>query len=223
MRKISGFIISILLLSTFCCNGQDTVRYPINAMKGIRIGIDVSKPFYPLIYNSERIAFEATADMHVKDNFFAVVEAGWLRVNLDRDTAFRYKSNGVYLKAGFDYNLLKSRRPFSNDIVYAGFRYGYSVFNDEADNITIPGNYWPDITGQHIPRNTMNAHWLELLLGVRAEVLKNLYVGLTFRFKFKIVSPKNGYSTPYVIPGYGNANSGTSMGLNYYLSYNIQF
>ena len=62
-----------------------------------------------------------------------------------------------------------------------------------------------------------------MLLGVKAEVLKNLYAGLTFRFKFKIASPKNDYSVPYVIPGYGNANAGTSMGLNYYLSYNIQF
>lgn len=222
MRKISGFIISFLLLLPLLCKGQDTIRYPINAMKGIRLGVDISKPFLPLIYHNERIGFEAAADRHVKGNFFAVAEAGWLRVNLDRD-AYHYKSNGVYAKIGTDYNLLKSRRPFSNDLVYAGFRYGFSLFNEEADNITIPGYYWPDVPGQSIPRHTMTAHWIEMLLGVKAEVLKNFYVGLTFRFKFKIVSPGDDYSTPYVIPGYGNADSGYALGINYYLSYNIHF
>jgi hypothetical protein len=69
----------------------------------------------------------------------------------------------------------------------------------------------------------MHAHWLELLFGVKAEVLRNLYAGLTFRFKFRIISPKDDYSTPYQIPGYGNGNSGFSLGINYYVSYNIHF
>ena len=223
MQKISGFIISILLLLPVWCSAQDTIRYPINEMEGIRIGVDFSKLLLPFIYDGERMGFEATADMHVKGNFFAVAEAGWLHVNLDRDTAYHYKSNGIYGKLGADYNLLKSRRPYSNDIVYAGARYGLSVFSHQAENVTIPGHFWPDATDQTIPKNTMHAHWLELLLGVKAEVLKNLYVGLTVRLKFKIVSPKDDYSIPYMIPGYGNGNAGSAIGLNYYLSYNIHF
>ena len=224
MQRISGFIISILLIAgSVWCNAQDTIRYPINAMKGIRIGIDVSKLLLPVIYKGERAGFEATADMHMKDNIFAVTEAGWLHVKLDRDTAYHYRENGLYGKVGIDYNLLKSRRPNSNDIVYAGARYGFSVFNHHAENVTVPGYFWPDGMGLAIPKNTMTAHWLELLFGVKAEGLCNLYVGLTFRFKFKIVSPKDNYSTPYLIPGYGNGNEGYALGLNYYVSYNIHF
>ncbi len=223
MRKISGFIISLLLLLPLCCKGGDTVRYPINPMKGIRIGVDVSKFFLPLMYNNERMGFEATADMHVKGNIFATAEAGWLRANLDNDTAYQYKSNGVYAKVGIDYNMLKSRRPNSNDIVYAGFRYGFSVFGQEVDDVTIPGYYWPDAPGQSISKTTLSAHWLELLLGIKAEVLKNFYIGLTCRLKFKIVSPKDDYSTPYLIPGYGSGSSNPVFGLNYYISYNLKF
>ncbi len=175
------------------------------------------------MYDNERMGFEATADMHVKGNFFAVAEAGWLRVDLDRDTAYHYKSNGFYAKVGIDYNMLKSRRPHSNDILYFGFRYGFSIFTQEVEDITIPGYYWPDVTGQSIPRSTLNAHWVELLLGVKAEVLKNFYVGLTFRFKVKFISPKDDYSTPYLIPGYGSGGTGYALGLNYYVSYNIRF
>jgi len=211
------------LLFPVCCNAQDTIRYPINDMKGIRIGIDISKLMLPVIYKGERFGFEATADIHLKDNFFAVAEAGWLNVNLKKND-FHYRQNGIYGKVGADCNLLKSRRPNSNDIVYAGGRYGVSVFNHQADGVTVPGYiFWPDATDGIIPKNTMNAHWLELLLGIKAEVLKNLYAGMTFRMKFIIVAPKDDYSTPYMIPGYGNGDSSFAMGINYYVSYNFHF
>ena len=204
------------------CNAQDTIRYSINAMKGIRIGVDFSKLLLPVIYKGERMGFEATADRHIKGNMFASTEAGWLNVNLNRED-YHYRQNGVYGKLGVDYNLLKSRRPYSNDIVYAGARYALSVFSHQADHVTVPGHYWPDATDGNIPKNTMHAHWVELLFGVKAEVLKNLYTGMTFRFKFLIVSPKDSYSTPYQIPGYGNGDSGFALGINYYVSYNFHF
>lgn len=222
MQRISVFIISLALLSPLWCSAQDTIRYPINDMKGIRIGVDISKFLLPVIYKHERMGFEATADMHIKDNFFATAEAGWLNVNLNREE-FHYRQNGLYGKLGVDYNLIKSRRPYSNDIVYAGGRYGFSVFNHQADRVTVPGHFWDNATDSAIPKNTMNAHWLELLFGVKAEVLKNLYAGMTFRLKFMIVPPKDNYSTPYMIPGFGNGNSGFAMGINYYVSYNLHF
>jgi hypothetical protein len=222
MRRISGFIISVMLLLPMLCSAQDTIRYPINAMKGIRLGVDFSKLLLPVIYKSERMGFEATADVHIKGNMFAAAEAGWLNVNLDKED-FHYRENGMYGKLGVDYNLLKSRRPNSNDIVFAGARYALSVFSHQADHITIPGHFWPDATDGSIPKNTMHAHWLELLLGVKAEVLKNLYAGMTFRLKFRIVSPKDDYSVPYLIPGYGYGNSGFELGINYCVSYNFHF
>jgi len=222
MKKISGFIISVLLLLPVWCEAQDTIRYPINEMKGIRIGFDISKPLLPLMFNGERFGVEATADVHIMGNLFAIAEAGWLNVNLNRED-YHYRGNGVYGKFGGDFNLLKSRRPFSNDLVYAGGRYAYSVFGHRAERITIPEHFWPGATDQIIPKSTMQAHWLEMLLGVKAEVLKNFYIGMTFRFKFLIVSPKDKYSTPYIIPGYGYGNEGFALGLNYYLSYNIHF
>ena len=222
MMRISGFIISWLLLLPALCNASDTIRYPINEMEGIRIGIDLSKPLFPVIYKDYRIGFEATADMHLKGNLFATAEAGWLYVNLKREK-FHYWENGMYGKIGVDYNLLKSKIPFSNDIVYGGARYAMSVFSHQADKVTVPGHFWPDATGYSIPKNTMHAHWLEILFGLKGELLKNLYAGMTFRFKFMIVKPKDSYSTPYQIPGFGNGDSGFSLGINYYLSYNIHF
>jgi hypothetical protein len=220
--RISGFIISWLLMLPALCSAADTIRYPINEMKGIRIGVDFSKPLFPLLYNGERIGFEATADMHLKGNLFATAEAGWLHVNLDREK-YHYWQNGMYGKIGVDYNLLQSKIPFSNDIVYGGARYAVSMFSHQADWITIPEHFWPDAFSKTIPKKTMHAHWLEILLGVKGELLKNLYAGMTFRFKFIIVKPKDNYSTPYQIPGFGNGDSGFSLGINYYVSYNIRF
>jgi len=222
MRKTSGYIISILLLLSALCGAQDTTRFPINEMKGIRLGIDNSKLIFPLIFKGERIGFEVTADMHVKGNFFAVTEAGWLNVNLKRPD-FHYKQNGVYGKVGIDYNLLKQRRPYSNDIFFAGVRYAFATFNHQADKVFVPGHFWDDAQNQTIPKKHMNAHSLELLFGVKAEVLTNLYISFTFRGKFMLSQPKEKYSPPYLIPGYGYGNSTFELGINHYVSYNINF
>ena len=168
------------------------------------------------------MGFEATADMHIKGNMFGVVEAGWLYANLERPD-YHYKQYGVYGKLGIDYNLLKPKVPNSNDIVYGGVRYGFSNFNQQAEKITIPGYYWPDAPGETIPLSNMSAHWIELLFGVKAEVLKNLYIGMSFRFKFRIISPKDEFSMPYIIPGYGNGFESTAIGITYNVSYNIHF
>ncbi|MDR3095092.1 MAG: DUF6048 family protein [Bacteroidales bacterium] len=221
MQKISGFIISALLLLPLWCSAQDTTRYPINDMKGVRVGIDLSKLALPLIY-SDRTGFEASVDAHIKKNFFAVAEAGWLRVDLKNDTAYHYKANGFYGKLGIDYNLLKSRRPYSNDLLYAGFRYGMSGFWHKADGITIPKQYWPAVHEQHIDQTRLTAHWIEFVMGVKAEVLKNFYLGVSFRGKFLIVKPKDS-SKPYQIPGYGKGTSSFVIGMNYCVSYNIHF
>ncbi|MDR0815323.1 MAG: DUF6048 family protein [Bacteroidales bacterium] len=221
MRKISGFIISALLLLPVWCSAQDTTRYPINDMKGVRVGIDLSKLALPVIY-SGRKGFEVSVDAHIKKNFFAIAEGGWLNVDLKNDTAFHYKSNGYYGKFGIDYNLLKSRRPYSNDLLYAGVRYGMSFFSHEADDITIPSQYWPAVPGQSIPGADLTAHWIELVMGVKAEVLKNFYLGVSFRGKFLIAKPKD-TSNPYQIPGFGKGTSNFVIGMNYYVSYNIHF
>ena len=224
MKRISKFIISlVLLLLPVVCNAQDTIRYSINEMKGIRIGVDFSKFLFPLIYNGERWGFEAAADMYIKKNLFGVVEAGWLYVNLNRPD-YLYKQYGAYGKLGVDYNLFKPKVPNTNDIFYGGVRYGFSTFNQQAERIRIPAYYWkPDVEGQTIPQTYMSAHWLEFLLGVKAEVLKNFYVGLSFRLKFLVFKPKDEFSTPYMIPGYGNGNASSAIGINYNLSYNIHF
>jgi len=224
MKTISRYIISfVVFLMPVICSAQDTIRYPINPMKGIRVGVDFSKFLLPLLFNYERSGFEASIDMYVRENMFAIVEAGWLNVSLAR-TDFLYKQYGTYGKIGIDYNLLKHKVPKSNDMVYAGVRYGYSKFNQQAERVIIPGYYWPpDLRGETIPLTYMNAHWLELLLGVKAEVLKNLYLGMSFRLKFRLIPPKDEFSTPYMIPGYGTGSEKSALSINYYLSYNIHF
>ena len=222
MQRISGYIISLFLCFSAICSAQDTIRYPINEMKGVRIGVDLSTIPFMFIEKFERVGMGATADVHIKGNFFGVAEAGWLRVSLDKPD-FHYRSDGFYARVGTDYNLLKPRRPFTNDIVYGGVRYCFSTLSHQADRVNVPGYFWGDGSGLSMPKNTMNVHWMELLLGVKAEVITNLYISLNFRLKFLIVSPKEEYSTPHNIPGYGNGSSNFVVGINYFLSYNIHF
>jgi hypothetical protein len=98
-----------------------------------------------------------------------------------------------------------------------------SRFSHEADNVLVPGGYWADPPPQTIPKTSLTAHWIEFVAGVKAEVLKNFYLGIIFRGEFMIVSPKDKYAKPYQIPGYGKGTNTFVLGLNYYVSYNVHF
>jgi hypothetical protein len=185
-------------------------------VRGIRLGCDVSRFGVPFLQKG-RTATEFSIDTELKRNFTPTFEAGFenSKVNNDR---IGYTSNGIYGRIGFDYNILKREDPTSRNSFFIGARYGFSA-SKQTTNWNIAGDYF-GTTPKGSSSDIIGTHWMELVVGLKVEVLKNLFFGWSLRERilFSTTSVEN---YPYAIPGYGNGGKGSYLGLNYSVYYSI--
>jgi len=61
----------------------------------------------------------------------------------------------------------------------------------------------------------------EMTIGAKAEVLHNLYFGLTVRMKVMLAHTKYENMTPYIVPGFGKGFYKVNGGISYSIMYAI--
>ncbi len=175
---IKYFLISVFILSAYFAFAQnDTIK-----TKGVRFGVDISQLMVHVVAPN-RIGIGAALDYEFKSNFMAVVEGGWLNYNIIDTAAYNYQLNGIYALVGMDYNFFKDEIRVKDDIIFVGFRYGFSQFQHQTDNIVI-NNYWGTHNGS-FEEQRLAAHWFELVFGMKAELFfaKKFFIGWTLRAK----------------------------------------
>jgi hypothetical protein len=188
--------------------------------QGLRIGVDLSriavKAFQPY-----RTDVSVSADYRLKKNLYAAAEAGW-HTTSHSDSNYTYKGNGAFVTVGVDNNFLKKQDTKERFLFYGGVRYGFAHLNYEAPSYTIYDSYWGDRVKGSFPKTSINAHWMELLIGIKAEVLKNLFLGWNIREKIMISGPdKNSQFPPIIIPGFGSGIKSSQFDWQYTVSYSI--
>ena len=224
--KISSFTLTICLLTltlTSYSQEQQKKKKPKRTdnfirMDGIRLGTDITRPFQSLWNKGDRYGGEVSADMELLPNFFPVAEAGWEKFKMDQDYA-TYNSSGPYLRIGVNYNFLAAETKADKNIFYCGFRYGISFAEQTVDSYKI-SNYWGDMTGS-FPSQKYNSQWIELVLGIKGEVLKNFFLGWSIRGKINVVQKDFDIPGVYFNPGYGNAENSMNFDFTYSISYNF--
>ncbi|MBI9069680.1 MAG: hypothetical protein JEZ09_20455 [Salinivirgaceae bacterium] len=184
----------------------------------IRPGVDLSRFAVPYMNDNNQKAWEVNLDCEIKYRYFPVVELGSNSVKINTKT-YEYKSEGSYMRFGFNYNMLNYRQRFDRNIFFVGFRYGISNFTHEAPYIKI-SNEWGDYKSSFENTN-INAHWTEFVIGLRGEILKNIYLGYTFRVKQMLKHSDYNNLAPYWTPGFGKGSSGRLVGMSYSISYAI--
>jgi len=215
MKSISGYIFSGLL---FLClapslKGQDTLR-----TYGPRIGVNLGS-FVGYFFSPAVIGAEASLDFETFPNIYPIFEMGFSTMNDSVDDA-SYSSGGVYARVGMDYNLLDTKDRSLHHAITVGFRYATSVFKQNAENIIVPSDYWDDLLIESY-ENTLNGHWLELVGGITAEVVPNLFFGWTVRYKILLNPGMDPQIAPLLIPGFGNGTNTRGLGFTYSISYKI--
>ncbi|RPE00034.1 hypothetical protein EGM88_01875 [Aureibaculum marinum] len=191
---------------------------------GLRVGIDLYNPIHTAVDNNRK-GLEIVGDYRISKKLFAATELGYLENTTDEDF-MNFTTNGSYIKLGVDYNAYENWLDMEN-MIYVGFRYGFSVFNHTLNSYIINNDaFYDDLTspknGQNF--NNLNAHWGEIILGVKAEVLTNLYMGFSFSGKKMISSKQPNNFKNLFVPGFNRVflnNSG--FGFNYTISYLIPF
>lgn len=226
MLPMSRYIISILIVligsSIFAQKNeqvQDTATY--KDRYGLRVGIDIVRPIYSF-FSEDMKGFEIVGDYRIAKRFYVATELGY-RDQTRQEDFFNFSTKGQYIKLGVDYNAYKNWLGMENMIV-VGLRYGFSTFSHTMNEYTINTDpFVPDRTEtDRIDYEGLNGHWAELVIGLKVEVLHNVFLGVSFRGNTLISATKPDNFKNLYIPGFERVfvnNNGFSF--NYTVSYLI--
>jgi len=232
IQRTLTYITSIfaVLLMSFSVSAQDddsiandSIRY---AQKyGLRLGGDVSKLVRSFV-DDDYTGFEINGDYRLSKNLYIAGELGTEEKTTKSDY-LNATAQGSYFKGGIDFNLYDNWFGMEN-MIYSGFRAGFSTFNQTINSYTIfdtNGQPWGNQTTvtDGSKQSGLTAIWGELILGIKAETLNNLYVGFNVQLKGRITETEpNNFENLY-IPGFGRTyDSGNfSIGFGYNVSYLI--
>ncbi|MCK4852970.1 MAG: hypothetical protein KAT31_01880 [Bacteroidales bacterium] len=187
-------------------------------VRGPRISYDLAS-LALLYFEPERMVYTVSLDYELKQDLYPVIDLGYQHVNINRDN-YDYRSNGMFARLGADVNFLNyDNDPNVYEMMYAGGRYGVSFYNQQAENITIPDEYWGDFTGGNVEKHRMHTHWISVVGGLRAEVFKNVFMGWSALINIKLFQSGAIGMDPYNVPGFGKGSKRVTLIVNYTLSY----
>jgi Domain of unknown function (DUF6048) len=188
---------------------------------GIRFGADLFKltrSFYEKNYRG----IELVGDFKLTRRHYIAVELGNENKTVD-DDRINFTTQGTYIKAGFDFNAYENWRGMEN-MIYVGLRYGVSSFSQQRNSYEI---YNRDTYFGVVPEiidgekfSGLSAQWIEVVAGFKAEVYKNIYLGISLRVN-RLMSNKQpeNFDNLY-IPGFNRTYNGDfGVGFNYTVSY----
>ena len=190
---------------------------------GVRAGIDINK-IVKSATDDDYKGLSISGDIRLKESFYVYSEIG----NEEKQISSDYLNSsvkGTYLKFGVNFKMNNDIR--TQNIVYSGFNFGYSNFDQNISRYTIyntNSTYWGESTINE-PKNlsNLNALWVELVFGLKTEILNNLFLGFELQLK-NVIKQKNiqNISNLY-IPGFNRTydSSGLGAGFSYTVSYLI--
>ena len=227
-QHISIYTISLILF--FACyqmhaqeqpidlNERDTTTYEYRY--GLRVGADLSKltrSFFETGYQG----FELVGDYRISKKFYIASELGSEEKTTIEDL-YDFTTSGSYIKAGFDYNAYENWYGMEN-MIHAGLRYGFATLRQTVNTYTIYNSdmYWgeggvpganPDLIQQY---DGLTAQWIEVVLGLKAELFNNVYLGLSVRLNRLITDTAAANFPNLWIPGFNKVTDGSAFGVGY--------
>ncbi|MGQ8336340.1 DUF6048 family protein [Sunxiuqinia sp. A32] len=225
--KILNFILALFLLATSTSFAQqkELKKRPKRAdnfirMDGIRVGLDLTRPLQHIWQPGDVYGTELSFDMELMPNFFPVLETGWEKMKINHDYV-DYDASGTYTRIGFDYNFLAADHKDDKDIIFIGMRYSFDFARQQVKSYKIE-NYWGEINS-NFRRQNFNAQWVEILLGIKGEILPNIFLGWTVRGKIKTAQKELDMPPVYFNPGYGKADKNFRFDFSYSVFYTLPF
>jgi hypothetical protein len=231
-QRILKYFINSIVLVLLCCASINAQNDSINVAQmdsikftqkyGIRIGGDLSKIVRSFM-DDDYQGFEINADYRLTKKWFIAGELGTEEKTSSTDY-LNVTSKGNYFKVGGDYNFYKNWFGMEN-MMYSGLRVGFGSFSQTLNSFNVynTNQYWqPHFSSTSAQEfNGLTAVWAELILGLKAEVLNNLYVGANIQFK-GILSEKQpeNFENLY-IPGFNKTYDSGRFGVGF--GYNISY
>jgi hypothetical protein len=184
--------------------------------KGLRLGVDAIPAIGSALQPGKQ-AFGVDADLQFNKLLLAV-DYGVSQLESDGPN-YRYSNEGSYYRFGLDYNITH-RNPFG-DAVFAGLRFASASFDEQLVNAYQVPTFGviQDSTGSE----GVNANWIEAVMGLKARIKNNFFLGFTLRYRLAAgLSANSARLETFDIPGYGR-NAGGGFGISYHIMYRIPF
>jgi len=240
LRSFISIICIILccLLGNYATRAQDTPRDSLEATDpyGLRVGIDLSRPARSLL-NEDYSGIELVGDFRIRDRLFVAAEIGNEEKSQEEilgdeelgpsSPVYSYTTSGSYIKAGVNYNTYQNWYGMNN-VIYVGGRYAFSTFSQTLNSYSFynSNRYWEPsvLTTPNLPSQEfsgLNASWIELVIGMNAELFGNFYMGISTRLGYRITNKESDDFPNLWIPGFNKVTDGSNFGFsfNYTLSY----
>ncbi len=219
MKGISLFITKILFLFAFgMASGQENNVLDTTEVKqkyGLRVGLDLVK-LGRNFWEEDYQGFEIVGDYRVYENWYAAAEIGIEKMPFEGDN-LSVTSEGQFIKLGVDYNAYTNWKGMNN-MIYAGFRYGFSTFSQSLDEYAIYGNsqfFGPDIRNEAIESSGLTANWIEIVGGLKVELFNNLYLSANVQLKRRLFQTTPDGFDNLTIPGFNRTYDDSSIGVGY--------
>ncbi len=193
---------------------------------GLRLGFDSGKIARSFL-DDDYQGIELIGDYRISERLYIAAEIGNEERTLTTDFLNTFTS-GSYIKAGIDFNLYDNWLDMDN-LVFFGTRIGASTFSHTINEYQVfAGNqYWApqNTVTDALELNDLSAFWLELILGIKAELFTNLYLGLNVQLKIGITDTEPENFDNIYIPGFNRTYDSTRIGVGYgyTISYRIPF
>lgn len=225
LKYFFSTVITLVMLATSAQEKKKDSLLPKTERYGIRVGIDAVKLVNSFIEKDYK-GIELVGDYRLTKRYYLAAELGNENKTV-QDNHLDFTTKGTFLKAGFDYNLYENWAGMRN-LVTVGMRYGASTFSQNLNSFTTynSNQYFaaarPTLYNQKF--DGLNAQWVEVVLGIKAEILNNIFVGFSFRMNRLITNSKPDNFDNLYIPGFNRTYEGNfGAGFNYTISYFVPF
>jgi hypothetical protein len=211
---------TIVKKDTSAVNDSIPVKY---TRHGLRVGADLYK-LTRSFYDKNYKGLELAGDYRLTRRYYVAAELG-NENKTTNDDRLNFNTKGTYLKVGFDYNSYDNWLDMEN-VISIGLRYGLSSFSQTLNNYKIYNPY-PYFGPEQVIQSGeefkgLSASWLEFVLGMKAEVIHNIYVGINVHMNYQISDKKPDTFDNLYIPGFNRTYAGKfGVGFNYTVSYFI--
>lgn len=193
---------------------NDSIK--IKEKYGLRLGADIGKLIRSSI-DDDYSGFEISGDFRLKKRLYIAGEIG-IEEKKDDNNYLNITTKGTYLKAGIDYNMYQNWLDMDN-MIYSGFRIGASSFSHTLNSYQTynTNQYWQPQFSSNQPQefNDLTAIWVELILGIKAELFNNLYMGINVQLKGLASQTEPNNFTNIYIPGFNKTFDSTKIGVGY--------
>ena len=200
--------------------GNHKARKVDSAGHQLCFGADIVHPIMNN-YLTDRFGYEFAVDYYLHNEFYGVLEGGWGGSTVNYSD-LKYTTTNNFARIGFNKEILTRDNPRDWDMMFFGLRAGLADVKRSSATFTVTDSVWGNEPGQTAGK-AFTAVWLELVGGMRVELVKGLFAGWTARGKFIMNGRSFSDLSPLYIAGYGRGDKNTDFDVNVFISYSLRW